>query len=282
MSAIIELLQQIKSLKPIPAVVNQILEAAEDPNSSMEDIAKVILYDPSTTATVLKMCNSAYFGLPTKIDSVHDAVTLLGIDQVVDMVLLKAGAANFTNDQSGYGLNEGELWTHAVSSALIARHLAEKTETKNTHQIFTAALIKDIGKVILDRFVGEAFGRINHLVETMDMSFKEAEKNVIGIDHAEIGGIVAKMWDFSFDMQFIIKNHHMESDSARDHTETKIVYVADSICMMMGIGGGADGLAYRLDREALTSLGVTQQDVQGIMAGFSENMEKVDSLLQLI
>ena len=282
MSQIKELIKEIDNLKPIPAIVNQIMTVAEDPNSCMADIAKIIHYDPVITANILRMCNSAYYNLPRRVDSIQDAVTMMGINQVIDMVLMKSGAANLTKGQQGYGLHEGELWKHAVSSALIARDLAEKKGSRHKQMIFTAALIKDIGKVILDRFVADSFSRIDNLVKNKGFSFKEAEKKIIGIDHAELGGLVAEMWDFSDKMVSMIRNHHLSDETAREDLETQILYVADNVCMMMGIGGGADGLAYRFHKDVLKKLGITPIDLQEIIASFGSEMKKVEDLLNVI
>ena len=279
MSTINQMLKEIKSLKPMPQVATQIIKIAEDPKSSMADAAELVMYDPSLTANVLKLCNSAYFGLSRKVDSVKDAISLLGMDKVVDLVLLKGSADNLKKGQDGYGLNEGELWRHAVSSAIIAKELAEKKKSENKQLIFTAALLKDIGKVILDRYVGDSFKKINDLVQSEEYSFGEAEKKVIGINHAELGGIVAKMWEFSPKMISMITNHHMTDKSVRDDPDISIIYLADTVCMMMGIGGGSDGLAFRFHRDVLDKMEINQMDLQIIIAGFGENMQKVEDLL---
>lgn len=282
MTSIEELLKDIDDLKPIPAVIHQIMGAAEKPDSSMAEIAEIIMYDPSITANILKTCNSAFFGLSRKIESIQDAITMMGIDQVVDIVLLKSSAGNLQASQSGYGLHEGELWKHAVSSALIARDLAIKQGAKNKQMIFTAALLKDIGKIILDRFVSDSYEKIEHLVSNEGFSFREAEKSVIGIDHAEIGGIIAKMWKFSPKMVEMIRHHHLNDKNARKDLGTQILYVADNICMMMGIGGGTDGLAYRFHSDVLENMGISPVDLQILIASFSEEIKKVENLLQVM
>ena len=283
MSAIESLVKEINMLKPIPQIASQILTIIEDPQSSITDIADIVVYDPATTASLLKICNSAYVGSPRKIDTVRDAISFLGIDQVVDLMLMHGGAENLTKSQAGYGLHEGELWRHSVASALIAKDLAEnKGFDQQKHIIFTAALLKDIGKVILDRFVSDSFARITYHVESKGLSFREAEKKVIGIDHAELGGLVAKTWKFSPKMIFIISNHHLSSQKAHEDLETSIVYLADTICMMMGIGGGADGLAYRFHKDVLDKLGVDASDLQEIIMRFGENMQKVEALIQAV
>jgi len=280
MSAINELIKEIDRLEPIPAVVNQIMNIFEDPKSSMADIAEIIKFDPILTANVLKVSNSAYFSLPRAIDSIQDAITLIGLDQVINIVLINATSENFKQEQSGYGLNEGELWNCAVSSAIIAKELAIKKAPKKQHIVFTAALIKDIGKVILDRFVNDSFNKIHKLVSEKGFCFREAEKKVIGVDHAELGGIIAKKWEFSPAMIKIIKNHHISKPEQVD-IGTSIVYLADNICMMMGIGVGDDGLAYRFHKEVMEKLNITPVDLEIIIADFGESMQRVEALINV-
>ena len=144
---------------------------------------------------------------------------------------------------------------------------------------FTAALVKDIGKVVLSQYVDDAFEKINALVTDEGYSFREAEKAVIGIDHAELGGMVAEKWKFSPKMVDIIRNHHLHDESAKNDLETSIVYLADTLCMMMGIGGGADGLYYRFHKEVIESLGFTDKDFQEIMANFGTKLQSVEEMI---
>jgi putative nucleotidyltransferase with HDIG domain len=274
-----ELIKEIHTLKPLPQVAIQIITLGEDPRSSVSDIADVVLYDPGVTATILKLCNSAFFSLPRKVESIRDAICFLGMNQIIDLVLLKGSAENMLQDRQGYGFHEGELWRYAVSSALIAKELARKKGYKNTHLIFTAALLKDIGKVILDRYVSDSFEKIENLVEEKGYSFREAEKEILGIDHAELGALVAKIWKFSDKMTYIITNHHMSDESAKEDFETSIVYLADTVCNMMGMAGESEGLAQRFYEEVLNRLKISHVDLQDIMAGFIEDMGKVENLI---
>ena len=138
---------------------------------------------------------------------------------------------------------------------------------------------KDIGKVVLSQYVGDAFTRINALVTERGHTFKEAEKEVIGIDHAELGAVVAKTWQFSPKMQDIIRNHYHPLQASIGVVETSIVYMADILCMMMGIGVGSDGLSYRFDQDVAERLQVNDREIEQIMAGFSEKHQQVEALL---
>ena len=164
------------------------------------------------------------------------------------------------------------MWSHDYD--------VNKKGVEQKQLIFTAALVKDIGKSVLDRFVADSYSKITKLVDEKGYSFREAEKTVIGIDHAELGGFIAKKWKFSDKMTYIIQNHHMHDESAHGDLETGIVYIADMVCMMLGIGGGSDGLAYRFHRDILKNMEITELDLQEIIAGFGEKMKSVEDLIQ--
>jgi len=282
MSGLTKLVREIEFLKPMPQVANQILHIIEDPVSSTGEVAEIVQYDPAVTANILKICNSAYYGLPRQVDSVQEAISFLGLDQIIEIVLLKSGTENMRSEQAGYGLHEGDLWRHAISSALVAKELAVMKKIENKNLVFTAALLKDIGKVVLDRYVSDSFQKIMSLVDKDGFSFREAEKKVLGVDHAELGGIIAKTWKFSSRLIEMISNHHMQTEESRKDEETSIVYLADVICMMMGLGCGADGLAYRFHKEVLEHLEITELDLQKIIAGFGEKIKSVEDILEVV
>jgi putative nucleotidyltransferase with HDIG domain len=281
MSTLKQLIKDIKNLKPIPAIVNQITTAIGDPNCSAADIAEIIKFDPSVTANLIKTCNSAYFALANPVESVQDAVSILGMDKIIELVLVKSGAQALSKKQKGYGLNEGVLWKHAVSSALIAKEICKKTGVGNVNIIFTAALLKDIGKTVLDRYISNSLEEITNLVKNKGKSFREAEKEVIGIDHGELGAMIATNWKFSAKMINIIRHHHMNDESQQDNTDIATVYLADCICMMMGVGIGDDGLAYRFHGNVIKNLNITHEDIAMIIADFTQEMQRVEDLINI-
>lgn len=283
MTNINDIINGIDSLNPIPPVATQIMALAEDENSSTSDIADLIMHDPSITASLLKICNSAFFGLPCKVGSVRDAITLLGLDQIVELVLLNGTAENFKDEPDGYGLGEGELWHHAVLSAYVAKVLAENHGmAEKKHMIFTAGLLKDIGKIIMGRFVAFSYEKINILVHSKGYSFNEAEKEIIGMNHEELGAQVGEKWRFSDKLIHIIRNHHMTDESCRNDPETALVYLADIVCMMIGFGTSLDGLAYRFYGEVLERMNLTEKDLQRVVFDTGEHRQKIEKLLNLV
>ena len=276
------IVEQIDQLEPVPPIATQILALTEDPDSSLAEISDLILNDPALTANLLKICNSAFFSLPRQVESVRDAISLMGLDQIVEIVLFNGLSASFKKEMVGYGLGERELWRHAVSSAHVAGILADRLgASQNKHLIYTAALVKDIGKLILGRFVAFSYEQINILVQSQGQSFNDAEHEIIGMNHEELGALVGKKWNFSDKMIYIIRHHHLSDESARQDLETALVYLADIICMMMGICTGADGLSYRFYGDVLNQMSLSENDLQGIIAEAGKNQQQVEMLLNL-
>ncbi len=274
------IVEQIDLLEPVPPIAAQIMALAEDPNSSMSEIADLICNDPALTANLLRTCNSVYFGLSRPVESVRDAISLVGLDHIVQLVMLNSLSANFKKEPAGYGLGEGELWRHAVSSAHVAGVLADRFgASQNKHLIYTAALVKDISKLILGRFVAFSYEQINILVHSRGYSFNDTEQKIIGMNHEELGALVGKKWHFSQKLIYIIRHHHLSDESARQDFETSLVYLADIICMMMGVCTGADGLSYRFYSGVLNRMNLSEKDLQGIIAEAVKNQQQVEKLL---
>ena len=273
------IIQKIDTLTPIPATTNKIMEIAGDPDGALTDLADVLQYDAELTANLLKLCNSTYYGLTVKIDSARQAISMLGLDQVLEMVMIANTGKNLLTSQKSYDLRRGELWKSSVATALVSKSIAENKKNTNKFRVYTASLIKDIGKVVIDMYVGDYLKKIQYLVAKKGYGFDQAEQAVLGIDHAQLGGIVAEKWNFSPKMTFMINNHHLNDASAREDVETCIVYLADTISRMVGIGVGSDGLAYKFYEDIFDNLGVSEADIQHFMAEFQMSLNKAERLL---
>jgi putative nucleotidyltransferase with HDIG domain len=276
-----KIINDIDTLEPVSHVGNRVMEIISDPDSSVNEVVDVIKYDQAMTANLLKICNSALFGLRREIVSIKQAVAYMGIDKVACLIMVGNHGSNFKNSNQGYDLDEGALWRYSVSSALIAQDLAEKRQLKNVSLLFTSALLKDIGKVVLNTHMRDVFQDIQAKVLNEGLSFIEAEKEVLGIDHAELGGMIAEKWNFSKATVDIIRNHHDPYQSSSDDLSLPIVYLADSICMMIGMGVGADGLAYRYHQDIVDRLNFSDIDLQKTIAEFWEKLKSIEDLVRL-
>ena len=156
MPTIASIIEEISHLKPVSDVAGKVLELLDDPECGMSDLSDIICHEPALTANLLKLANSAYFGLPGKMDDAKQAIVYLGMVQVVDLVLLASCSESFNSAQDGYGLNNGELWKSAVSAAIITNDLAKIKGLKQNGLLFSGALLRDIGKLVSNRRSGKS------------------------------------------------------------------------------------------------------------------------------
>ena len=280
MASIKKIIQQIQSLRPIPAILHKVLAVTEDPDSSIKDLIRLIDHEPAITANLLRTCNSAYMGLPVKIDSVQQAVSMLGMQRVVELIMTDNLSVNMMASQKGYNLKKGDLWKQSVAAAMVARSLAERRDLFGLPAIYTAALLKDIGKVILHEYVEEKWGKIEKFLDTQSNSFIEAERENLGIDHAVLGGMIAKEWNFSPHMIYMIENHHLTEPEARNDPATSTLYLADMVAMMVGTSTGVDRLAYHIYEDIFDDFFLARDELKALMLTYDGYLLGAQRMLQ--
>ncbi len=275
-----QVVEKINRLDPIPTVIHKVLDLADDPESSLQDLVSVVERDTAITANLLKTVNSAHMGLPVKVDSVQQAVSMLGLQQVVEMVLSQNLAGNLQPSQQGYGLAKGDLWRQSLAVAMVARTLASQMDLMSLPAIYTAALLKDIGKIILHEFVADQIEAIQQRVDEKGMSFEEAEMDVLEMDHSTVGGMIAKQWHFSPHMIYMIENHHLTRPESRNDPATATLYLADMVAMMVDTGIGVDRLAYHVHEEVFNLFFPDKQQLKGLMITYKSFQRQIEGFME--
>jgi putative nucleotidyltransferase with HDIG domain len=206
----------------------------------------------------------------------------LGKQNVVRAVMA-AGVSRFFKDAPGYEAEAKNLWEHAVGSALMSQILARKILKREDSILFTAALLHDIGKVILGEFVSEKYHEIKNVMSVRSCSFLEAEEEVLGINHAGIGGAITAAWNFPQDIQQAIANHHRpDRHPATTNPMPWLIHLADQGCLMMGIGWGTDGLSYHGFDEAMSQFRLTQKDFEEAMTLLVPELNSARELIGIV
>lgn len=246
---------KVRSLPPFPAVIHKVIGLLSDPLVSADRIVEIVRYDQAITANVLRMCNSTLVGGVQRVSSLREALVRIGNRNLIHMVLSAGGADVLNREMPGYDLARGDLWKHSVLCALLAESLCDLWSYRERDKAYTAGLLHDIGKVVLNECVGRDFDRIEREADAGKTSFEEAEGKVLGVNHAEVGGRVAEEWNFDEDLVDAIRYHHHPAGKDAGPL-TLLVHLSDVLCMTSGIGGGADGLRYRVDFDLLKEHGV--------------------------
>ncbi|MBN2125550.1 MAG: HDOD domain-containing protein [Deltaproteobacteria bacterium] len=264
----------MSELPPMPRTVFKAQEILRDPNSSFEELAKILETDQAVAARVLKLANSAYYGLVGQVSSLQHASVVLGYKTLEELITM-AGASKLLGEKmEGYGLGAGDMWQHSLGVAVGSKIIAGRRNPGLANDAFAAGLIHDAGKLVLEPSVLERAGAFREFMADGSVSFLQAEKEILGFDHAEIASELCRAWHVPNALSKAVRYHHYPSRSAGDEL-TCIVHVADAIAMMSGIGTGIDGMLYELEESATTLLGFQEEDFGLIMVEMVEAVQKI-------
>ena len=167
-------------------------------------------------------------------------------------------------------------WSTAV--ALASSRFARRLKLPNVNLAFTAGLLHDIGKVVISEYVAEEYVEIIRLVTDDEMAFQEAERQVLGIDHTEIGAAIAEKWKLPDEMVHCIRYHHAPGEIEPPNLFVDVVYLANCICLLLGIGLGSDGLSYRADESVIERHGLTEHDLEEVGVGMLCDLQDVSDM----
>jgi putative nucleotidyltransferase with HDIG domain len=274
-------LADVNRLESLPQVVIKALELIHDPRSTPQQLAAVLSLDQGLAARVLALATSAFFGTTRRSLSLREALVRVGLNTVRSLVMTAAVAPSLEHPLPGYGLDRGQLWRHSVACAVCARHLAVAVGYRDREDAYIAGLLHDIGKPVLDRHVGVEFAQALQLARQQHIAVTEAERMVIGFDHAQIGEIVLEKWQLSATLAEAVGRHHNPLTTPSDSLLPHIVHVADAITHMLGIGIGGDGLNSIADYQVVRTLGLDVERVEQLMEQLGDSLKEVDSLLRL-
>ena len=271
------ILSKLKDIKSFPQFVLETMRKLNDPGSSASDVAKSLSRDEGLVLRVLKLANSAAYGSSRNISNITEAITKLGYKSVSNIILAASVYSAMDKGLSGYALDRGELWRHSLMVAYTSRYLAKLTGKVATEDAYVGGLLHDIGKVILNDYVRFGYGIIVKMVEEENLPFTEAESRVLGFDHAMVGAILTEKWELPESYKYAVAYHHKPNDLPSDKSEFQplldVVTLANSICLMLGIGLGADGLQTYMFPEPLERLGINNfDDLMADMVDFAGNV----------
>jgi putative nucleotidyltransferase with HDIG domain len=272
-----EYINRVKHLPPAPLVLPKLLPLLGKLDTDSSQIVEVIMYDPSLTASVLQLCNSAFFASATPATDIKEAVNRLGYNQVYKVVAAVSGSRALSSAQKGYGFGAGELWKHSVAAAVAAQIIAEDLND-DANTAFTAALLHDIGKVILAEALEHVYIKLVQETETNQQSLLETEKKLLGVQHAEIGGRLLFNWKFPESLVAAVWHHH-QPDAAVEHQRlASFVYLGNMVAHFMGFSFGHQAFAFRGRSEALSILKLTPENLPQYMLKTFERLEVVHAL----
>ena len=230
------LIRAVDALPPLPAVALKVMQVAQDPKSSASDLALVVSADPGLSARILRIVNSAAYRRTVEVTSVQQALVVLGFVQARNIAISSAITGGYVPDSLNALFRISAFWRHSLAVGFRASDLAGRNRRLDVPSAFTAGILHNMGRLAMfyadpagvDQAVARAIGD--------DRSLEDVEHEMLGYDHAEVGGLLAEKWKLPAEIREAIANHHNGGGS--DSTLAGVVAAADAFCMTHGIFPG--------------------------------------------
>lgn len=275
----------VEDLPALPDVAMKVIRLADDPNASALALGRVIGTDQGLTARVLRMANSAFYGVSRRIGTVQEGVVVLGMRTIKVLTLAASVYPVLSRPNNGYSLGRGELWRHSVACGLGAQVLAKHAKPAAPHigsvtpdEAFVAGLLHDIGKMVIGSLLAGYFEQARALALAENMAFADAERALLGFDHAQAGAAIGEKWNLPAPLVDAIACHHHPLQAQHGNIGLACVaHVADALSLTLGIGVGGDGLLFALQPAALEALSLTTAQLDELAGVVVEALREAGS-----
>ena len=274
------IMQEVEAFPGMPATAAKLLPLLDNPDSTPSEVENIVKYDPGLTANILKLTNSAYFGIPTKVSSIKQAVILLGWKRLMQVVTTICMSPLMKKAIPGYDLRSGELWRHSIAVSVAAELLVKALKIPDADEVFTAGLLHDVGKLILGNFVKKDLSQIQAMV-TKGISFDVAESMVLGTNHAEVGGQILHKWSFPAELVNAVQWHHDPESCENTCILSDIVHVANTVGLMTDFGKAEEGIDIEPFGPVVERLGLKANHLEAIAQQTSEEIKKLSVIWEM-
>lgn len=277
MTQLTEIVRTLRTMPPLPHVAQRVLETVRDPEYSIDELVGLVRTDPSLTARILKLSNSALYGLSTEVASVANAVAYLGTRNLVKLVMVSCAANHFSMAGSSKYTEPKTLWRHTFACAVACQWLANRSGYPQADTAFTAGILHNIGKIALSQMADDAlFAGVKAEGDHADV-----ERTLFGIDHATAAGVVVDAWGLPRELRRAVRSHHDEEQLGGESPLPAILNLADTLVLAAGIGNPFPKLPLSISTMALDRLHLTLADTEAATAHVAAELARSEELLNL-
>lgn len=271
------LADDIRSLPSLPNVVVQLQALMMQNDASIDCFANTLQLDQALSVKVLQLANSPFYGLSNRIGSVRDAINVLGLRQLGTLVLAAALTVQFEK-LHGKALHIDAFWRHSIACAVAARQIA-RLHGMNEAAAFTAGLLHDVGRLVVDSHYPEEAAVIMEWADSQDLPYFEAEQALTGVHHAELGQWVCQHWHFAPEITEAIAGHHQPGSEPKAML-ADVVQVADALAHALDLAELASEAVPAIHRSVWQRLALTEQRTGVLLRGIEEEFQQLESVLR--
>jgi len=276
-----EMISRVEDLPALPTVVSNIMTLIEDERSNAKNFDKYLRQDQALTARLLRIVNSSFFGLRNKINSIPQAIVLIGYNSLKNLVLAASTSKVLEGAFPGYGFKANGLWQHSFMAATWSKKVAPILgfDMESCEELFVAGLLHDVGKLVLASYITENCKEMIVSLIKSNGNIEDAERAVVGIDHSEIGSRIAQKWNFSSKLATIIKYHHRLDNAYEYHKEIALVHLVNHL-ILSGKFGLYENFPINSDfsESTIKHLGIDYETINKIQEDINASAEKWDYL----
>ena len=271
----------ISHMATLPEVTLNIIEIVEDPTSSASDLHRIVASDPALTSRILKVVNSAFYGLPRQIGSINRAISLLGLNAVKNIAVAASLGKIFRGGTGCVAFEARELWSHSVATAAAACLIAREVDNGSSDEAFLAGLLHDIGFM-----VALQFDRVRFAETFTSLEFDESgaplsellplEREVFGVDHQDLGAVLCEKWKFPRALVSAAAHHHDPTEVASDESSIPwIIHVADRCAASMDGGFRLDLPDLDVNPACHDAIGIGPVALNGLFEALPESIQEI-------
>ena len=273
----LDILRHDHQLPALPQVFLELQQAIGGRATSADDLAAIISQDPGLTAFLLRMVNSAFYSLPMQIDTISRAVTVVGVNQLSTLAVGTSVMSLF-RDVPADVIDMEQFWKHSICCGLIARRLCRFTGKGDPERAFVSGLLHDIGQLILLQAEPERATAVHAHARAKDSVLFAQEKSLLGFDHATLGGMLLRKWNFPFILVSAVLEHHHPKASQKE-AEPFLVHCAETIATGLGVGSSGEYFVQPPDRSVWDSMGFTAERMDEMVEDLDEELDEAFQIL---
>ncbi len=275
-------LGRIEDISTLPGVAHSVVQLIQNPKSSALQVGEAISRDPALASKVLRIANSAFYGFPRKISTIHSAIVVLGFANIRNIVLTASIAGMLPPREDGMLFDRVSFWRHSLACGIASKLLAGRMGMKNLEEAFLWGLLHDLGKVVLDGCFRDDYLLIVRLAREKGRLLREAEEAVLGFDHAEAGGVVAEKWNLPPALIKAVRFHHDPPRARESARVVSIVHLADILSRAVGLGNGGDDRIPVVNDDAWSLLKMDGDEIRVLFGELEHEMDRATDFLPLV